>query len=207
MERVNESSSIRVSTAIWKQSGPSAFEFATIDRTDGGHLLAGDIVVGDNNDALAIAYSIIVNSLWETANVQITTKEGTEAERRIELLPDSDRRWSARRSNDGDWSRLPEYDGLIDIDLGCTPATNLLPIRRFNLAIGESAETTAVWVMFPSLELEPLAQRYTRLSEREYLYESFLSGFKANLRVDEFGVVDRYSDIWTRLNAVSPGPP
>jgi hypothetical protein len=200
MERSNDSTTFRVSTAIWKQSEPKAFEFATIDQTGAGFVLNGDVVVGDNNNELAITYRIAVDRSWETRDVAISTKSGRAPERRLGLRSNSDRRWSIQRAG-GEWTEAPEFDGLIDIDLGCTPATNLLPIRRFDLAIGESAETTAVWVTFPMLDMLRLPQKYTRLDERLYCYESFLNGFTAELHVDDFGVVDRYSDIWTRLNA------
>jgi hypothetical protein len=163
------------------------------------------VVVGDNNNELAISYRITVDGNWETREVSITAKSGRAPERRLELRPDANRNWSIRRSK-GDWTEAPEFDDLIDIDLGCTPATNLLPIRRFNLAVGESAETTAVWVTFPGLDILKLPQKYTRLDAGTYRYESFLSGFTADLEVDEFGVVNRYSDIWTRLNADASRP-
>lgn len=187
----------RVSIAVWRQNEPIALELAVIDSAIDGFALQGDVVVASN--PMRVSYDIAVTEAWETTNVSIEVKPGLGPTRRIELRSSAMRRWSVHRSTESEWSSLPELDGLIDIDLGCTPATNLLPIRRLNLAIGESMNTTAVWVTFPSLDIAPLPQRYTRLGDREYLYESFLSGFRANLIVDAFGVVDRYSDIWIRL--------
>ena len=200
MEREHDSSDIRVTTAIWKQREPSAFELAVIDRTSGGYRLGGDIAAGDADNEIVTAYSIDVNASWETRRVTVTMKQRRGPERRLELQPNAARRWSVRGASNGSWMLRSEFDGLIDVDLGCTPATNLLPIRRFDLDVGASAETTAVWVTFPTLDIVRLPQRYTRLSEREYRYESFVSDFTAILEVDDFGVVDRYSDIWIRQN-------
>ena len=94
---------------------------------------------------------------------------------------------------------LPELAECIDADLGISPSTNTLPIRRLNLAVGESRELTAAWVRFPELTVEPLAQRYTRLAERRYRYESTVSGFTAELEVDDLGLVISYENIWQRV--------
>jgi uncharacterized glyoxalase superfamily protein PhnB len=80
------------------------------------------------------------------------------------------------RSSDNAWTvndtpRLA-LDGCIDVDLGFSPSTNLLPIRRLRLAVGQRAAVRAAWVRFPELTLEVLEQTYTRLSESTYLYES-----------------------------------
>ena len=93
---------------------------------------------------------------------------------------------------------LKEFEGLVDVDLQVTPATNTLPIRRLQLGVGESAETDALWVRFPELALERLPQRYTRTGEFRYTYESRGGAFRAELEVDAQGLVVRYGDIWKR---------
>jgi hypothetical protein len=47
--------------------------------------------------------------------------------------------------------------GTLDIDLGFSPSTNLLPIRRLQLAVGGEAEIRAAWLPYPSLEFEPVS--------------------------------------------------
>jgi uncharacterized protein len=95
------------------------------------------------------------------------------------------------------WAR-----GLVDVDLGVTPSTNSLPIRRLRLSVGASAELTAVWVQFPGLEVRPLAQRYTRLDRTTYRYQSLVGGkvrFSARIRVDRQGRVARYAGLFDRV--------
>ena len=62
--------------------------------------------------------------------------------------------------------------GCTDIDLGCSPSTNTLPIRRLRLAVGASSTIQAAWVLFPQLEVVKAAQTYTRLDEYTYRYAS-----------------------------------
>ena len=79
-----------------------------------------------------------------------------------------------------------------------TPATNTLPIRRLALPVGKTEAVTAAWVKFPDLEIQPLAQRYTRLGENRYRYESD-TGFSVEIELDEMGLVTLYPGGWERL--------
>jgi uncharacterized protein len=94
---------------------------------------------------------------------------------------------------------VPAVAGCLDLDLAFTPATNILPLRRLGLAVGDSREMTAAWVRFPDLSVEPLAQRYTRLDERRVRYESRGGAFTAELEVDELDLVVRYPPLWERV--------
>ena len=87
-------------------------------------------------------------------------------------------------------------NGCVDLDLNFSPATNLLPIRRLNLEIGQQAEVSAAWLRFPSFELEPLAQVYTRLDEFTYRYSSGGGSFVRELTVNEVGFVTDYPGLW-----------
>jgi hypothetical protein len=90
----------------------------------------------------------------------------------------------------------PNVVGCTDIDLNFSPSTNLLPIRRLALAVGESADVNAAWLRFPSFKLEQLPQQYLRLDETTYRYESAGGQFVAELQVDLFGFVIDYPGIW-----------
>ncbi len=96
-----------------------------------------------------------------------------------------------RRSSDGTWTLngvpCPSVAGCIDLDLSFTPATNLLPLRRLNLAVNQSAEVRSAWLEWPEAELRPLVQRYARRTVTEYDYEADLPGtarFGGRLRVE-----------------------
>jgi hypothetical protein len=82
------------------------------------------------------------------------------------------------------------------VDLNFSPSTNLLPIRRLELAVGEEGPAAAAWLRFPSLRLERLDQTYRRLGERAYRYESADGAFRRDIEVDEAGLVTRYPGLW-----------
>jgi hypothetical protein len=81
------------------------------------------------------------------------------------------------------------------VDLGCSPSTNTLPIRRLRLAPGKAATIKAAWVRFPELVVVKAAQTYARLDEFTWRYAS--GTFDAELTVDEDGLVVAYAD-WRR---------
>lgn len=83
-----------------------------------------------------------------------------------------------------------------------TPATNTLPIRRLKLQVGSGQSVTAAWVKFPELSVQRLSQRYTRLKENTYRYESD-TGFSAEIVVDDLGLVTAYPGGWRRIATLS----
>ena len=106
------------------------------------------------------------------------------------------------RAGDGwlvDGVRDPRLDGCTEPDLGLTPSTNALAIRRLDLAIGQAAEIKCAWVKFPALSVEPSLQRYERLGERDYRYTNVASGFTALVAVDAIALPVTYESIWTRI--------
>lgn len=146
-----------------------------------------------------VRYSVSCDEGWITLGVGIEARIGNHTQD-LEL-----------EREEGIWlvngSKAPELTGATDIDLGFTPATNTLPIRRLGLDIGDSSDIQTAWVRFPELTVEPFPQRYTRLAERRYLYESLTSDFKAELEVDELGLVVTYQGLFERLSeSTAPAP-
>ena len=113
------------------------------------------------------------------------------ADRGVDLVVSVDGgRWSLNGAD------CPAVAGCIDIDLGFSPSTNLLPIRRLSLAVGESADVRAAWLPFPALAFEVLSQVYRREGPTTYHYESAGGVFVRTLEVDVAGFVTQYPGIW-----------
>ncbi len=90
----------------------------------------------------------------------------------------------------------PAFDGIEDVDLGFTPATNLLAIRRLALEPGDQASVDAVWFDPEDCRFKLLPQQYARLSASSYRYRSPSHGYEAILEVDPFGCVTDYPGLW-----------
>jgi hypothetical protein len=93
-------------------------------------------------------------------------------------------------------TECPAVAGCIDLDLGFSPSTNLLPIRRLALSVGQEAEVMAAWLPFPALALQPLRQLYRREGETTYRYESGNGSFVRTLVVNTTGLVTSYPGLW-----------
>jgi hypothetical protein len=91
---------------------------------------------------------------------------------------------------------VPALDGLLDLDLGFTPATNTLAIRRLALSIGQAAQAPAAYLAFPRMRLGIIRQRYRRLCRSEYEYEAPQFGYKGVLVVSAIGAVRRYPGLF-----------
>lgn len=97
----------------------------------------------------------------------------------------------------GRWRGRPELDGCLEVDISITPLTNTLPINRLRLGVGESAEIRVAYIDVPQFAVSVMPQRYTRLEERLYRFQS--DGFQADLTVDEQGIIVDYPGLWRRV--------
>ena len=174
---------------IWQRHDVLGAEFFSLSHADGRIQLQGAVVVALNGLPTLVQYTIRCDDAWHTRNVVVREQLGTE-ERMLHLTV-VNQQWS-----DGE-RVLSALDGCTDVDLGITPATNTLPIRRLNLSVGQRVEIRAAWVRFPELTVEPSPQRYTRVSDNVCRYQS--DSYEADLTVDELGLVQTYADVWRRV--------
>lgn len=170
-------------------------EHCTITFRDTGLSLVGTVLGAEDGTPVRIEYRVLCDAAGATNAVHVRDLRGF-AQRTLALARDVKGGWTV----DGVPDRA--LRGCVDVDLGCSPATNTLPIRRLRLGVGASTTVQAAWVRFPALTVEKAAQTYTRLDEFTYRYAS--ATFEAELIVDDDGVVARYA-AWERTGVAS-GP-
>ncbi len=144
----------------------------------------------DSGQGTALRYRLHADPSWRTRRVMVQALGQAYS---LQLHADGQGNWSTP-----DGRALPQLAGALDLDLSFTPATNMLPIRRLDLAIGAQATIQAVYVDWPSLEPALAPQRYTRLSAERYLFESLDHDFQREIVVDEAGLVLDYPDLFVR---------
>lgn len=170
-----------------------SFELVTVAHMGESYRLRGTALISEESAPSRVDYVIDCSAGWETRSVEIHQVLG---EKVIALSFTADR---------GKWSRngapAPELEGCTDIDLGISPSTNMLPVNRLRIPVGESREIRAAWVLFPQCTVEPAQQSYERLTPTRYRYSSVASGFTAVIDVDDVGVPIDYSGIWQRVAA------
>jgi hypothetical protein len=151
--------------------------------------LEGTAVFSHEQRSCRLDYRIICDAAWHTLFVRVAGWLGTTSID-IHIKTDPAGGWWLNEVEQ------PEVRDCIDIDLNFSPSTNLLPIRRLSLAVGEEAQVQAAWLRFPSFTLEPLPQQYRRLNENTYRYESAGGQFVSELKVNHAGFVIDYPGIW-----------
>jgi hypothetical protein len=170
-------------------------EHCTISIRDAGLSLVGTVLGADGGLPVRIEYRVLADGTGATTAVHVRDYRGF-GQRQITLTRDVKGNWTV------DGVAAPTLKGCVDVDLGCSPSTNTLPIRRLRLGIGGSQTIQAAWMRFPELTVEKTAQTYSRPDESTYRYVS--GTFEADLVADEDGVVANYGP-WERTG-VADGP-
>jgi len=180
----------------WRRSDEvQADEHCTITVRDGGLSLIGTVLGAEDGVPIRVEYRVLADASGATTAVHVRDLRGF-GQRTLTLARDAKHNWTV------DGATVKALKGCIDVDLGCSPSTNTLPIRRLRLGVGQSKAIKAAWVRFPGLSVEKATQSYTRVDEFTYRYAS--GTFEAELVVDEEGVVAQYAE-WQRT-AIAMGP-
>lgn len=174
---------------LWRRLDRPGHESARIFSQDSHWYLAGTAVFAHERQACRLDYRIACDAEWRTVSAKVAGWVGQESIE-IDISVGPDQTWRLNHTE------YPVVTGCIDLDLNFSPSTNLLPIRRLNLEVGQEASVRAAWLRFPSFHLEPLEQTYRRISASTYRYESAGGRFIRDLEVDEAGFVTLYPDFW-----------
>jgi len=188
----------------WRRLDVPGREEARIGQTAEGWRLTGELEVEEAGVRAQLVYVIECARDWRTRRAVVTDITGVTgsaaragAPIQFDFAADGDGHWTLNGAP------LPLVEGALDIDLGFTPATNLLPIRRLDLAVGERADVRTAWVRFPKLRVEALEQSYQREAARVFRYDALVDGerFQARLDTDAFGRVLLYEGLWEAIPA------
>ena len=176
---------------FWRRLDLPGHEFATIKQRDDGWELSGVALFSHHGTPARLDYRVMCEASWRTKSAQIAGVIGDQ-EINLHVSVDSERKWFLNGTE------CPAVAGCLDIDLGFSPSTNLLPIRRLALERGQEAEVRAAWLPFQSLAFELLPQLYKRESETTYRYESGGGVFVRVLEVNAVGFVTNYPGLWVQ---------
>jgi hypothetical protein len=174
---------------LWRRLDLPGHEIARLDARDDGWKLSGTAIFACQPGPARLDYVVICDSAWRTNLARVSGAIGRD-EIDLTIAVDAGLRWSLNGNE------CAAVEGCIDLDLGFSPSTNLLPIRRLGLAVGVEAKVSAAWLPFPSLQFEVLPQVYRRVADRTYRYESRGGSFVRTLEVDAAGFVTSYPGLW-----------
>lgn len=170
---------------LWRRLDLPGHESVRLSSQHGLHRLVGTSVFAYRSQACRLSYEVVCTMEWHTTSGSVAGWIGEKIVQ-VDFVVDEGRRWRLNGEE------CPEVAGCIDVDLNFSPSTNLLPIRRLNLAVGQEARVRAAWLHFPSLALEPLDQLYRRTGAVTYRYESPPGTLVGELTVNRLGFIVNY---------------
>jgi hypothetical protein len=179
-------------TPVWnkEREGVGLEHLLLAERAADSVVLAFD----EEHGPFRLTYRLTWDESWRLRDAELAVAM-ERSTRSLRLQTDSQGHW-----RHGDGGAIDELAGCVDIDIWPTPFTNSFPIRREPMVVGERRQFLMAWVFAPDLSVRPQAQAYTRLAERRYLFENLDgSGFKAELPVDEEGIVLDYPELFRRV--------
>lgn len=171
----------------WERAGSEHLRLAIAEEVQADGVV---LSVGEDGRPFRIRYRIRCDMTWR---VRRFTVDPLDSRPGVDLRADGRGNWTTAGGDP-----VPDLEGCVDVDVSVTPFTNTLPIRRLQLAVGESSEVRVVYVEALEVQLTASTQRYTRLGERYYRFESLEVDCTADLPVDREGLVLDYPGLFRR---------
>ncbi|RYF31787.1 MAG: hypothetical protein EOO26_12815 [Comamonadaceae bacterium] len=186
-----------VASILWQRLDAPGHDACRLERSDTAWQLDGAAVFRQADGQIAqLHYRVRCDRNWHT---QWGTVRGWLGSRAIDL--------SVVRRADNHWTLndapVPDLAHCVDLDLGFTPATNLIQLRRLQLAAGEGASAPAAWLDLEEGGLTLLDQRYERRGEADYHYQADRFDYAAVLAVSPEGFVRDYPGLWLTVPEVA----
>lgn len=182
-----------VAAWLWTRLDQPGHDGCRLLRMASGWRLVGAAAFREGRSPCHLTYIVDADLAWRTRGARVTGYVGATA---VDLRIRRGRgdRWRV------DGEPVAAAEGCPDLDLGFTPATNLLAIRRLGLRVGDRADAPAAYLEVPRLRMIRLAQSYLRTSRTAYDYASPDVGYRGRLRVDRFGGIVDYPGVFARVS-------
>ncbi|HEX9652511.1 MAG TPA: putative glycolipid-binding domain-containing protein [bacterium] len=174
-----------VAIYLWRRVDQPGHDSCRLFKLTNGWRLRGAAILLDNGKPCHLQYELAAGGSWKTRNARVAGYIGRKAVD-LRIAADGATRWQVN-------GVLNEsVNSCVDVDLGFTPATNLIAIRRLALKVGQRVEAPAAYLQFPEMRLVKLPQSYRRTGRTEYQYEAPTVGYSGTLQVLPIGAVSRY---------------
>lgn len=179
-----------VATAFWRRLDTEGHDACRLIRKTDGWRLSGNAAFDHQGELALLAYRVDFDVSWKTLAAHVDGSVG--------LRPLA---FDIETTASGEWllngEPQPEAEGCIDLDLGFTPATNLIAIRRLQPAEGVEIQTDAAYYLEFTDRLGCLGQTYRRIGRERMHYTSPAHGYEATLTVSGMGFVTEYPGLWS----------
>jgi len=202
---------------VWTGTDAERWEVVQLELSDDGVQATGT-QVGVDPEPYRLDYDLDARTGFITRSLDVRVM-AERWSRRLLLRHDGVGGWSWDVQEQGT-CELPapgaaaelagELTPARDCDLGLSPLTNLLPVRRHRLRQpGTRIDLVVVWVSVPDLALYPYRQRYEHVRSHDqgstvrFVDLGLTPGFVADLELDADGLVHSYPDLARRASPMA----
>jgi hypothetical protein len=176
-------------TILWRRLDTPGHDACRLVKQGDAWRIEGAAVFRQEIGPTALVYEVECDRDWRTREGSINGWVGSCC---IDIR--------ITRCSNGPWTLnghvVPGIEECVDLDLGFTPATNLLQLRRIALPVEQSADVPVAWLDGRFGSLEVLRQRYERRTAETYWYTAPRFGYAALLQVSPSGFVQLYPNLW-----------
>ncbi len=180
----------------WKSKEYNSEEHCSIEITESGIIVSSEIKAEFENRLFSLTYSIHCNPQWETIFFEMHQEPrwpSGDIQARHHYTADGKGHWFK------DGKPAHALTGCIDIDIVLTPLTNTLPVRRLKLDPNEQRQIQVLYVDVLEGTITSVYQRYTKLRQNVYKFETVPNDFEADIIFDDNGFVVSYPGLFDRV--------
>jgi hypothetical protein len=178
-----------IAVFLWRKLDSPGLDSCRLFKLAHGWRLTGTAVFLDNDRPCHLQYDVTADGAWKTRSATVSGYIGRKV-LDIHIASAGAVRWKLN----GVLAR--SVTGCVDVDLGFTPATNVVVLRRLALKVGQRAAAPAAYLQFPEMRLVKLPQSYLRINQTEFEYEAPTVGYSGTLHVLPSGAVSRYPGLF-----------
>jgi hypothetical protein len=174
----------------WQSLESPGLEHFEIRETEWGYIAQSAVIGAFEGTDFGCRYEVTLDRGWTFRHLVLEKTDG----RVLILKSDGAGSWERANGNE-----LPQFAGCVDIDIGVTPFTNTLPIRRARFEVGVPQHFRMAWIPLDSLEPFVDEQIYTKRDDTHFHYVASDRSFEADLVLDSEGFVVDYPGLYRRV--------
>lgn len=178
-------------TLIWKGIYYQSLEYFNLSTKEESYRAESKIIGCHEDNMYTLDYRILIDENWIVQDFLIESE-----------INKVKRTFSGKR-NQNQWEINgvvhSEYNNFKFIDISLTPFTNTLPVNNLKLSESSSQKIDVMYIDVLQHHIKPVQQQYTRTAVNKYLYENIEIDFKAEISVDESGLVTNYPELFEKI--------
>jgi uncharacterized protein len=181
------------STILWKGLQNNSLEFCSISYNTNVIKVESTVISSFETGFCSPQYLLIINKDWSIQSFEIDCRFAGDKNN-----------WVVKGIRNDHWiinnKPIPAFNECIDIDISLTPFTNTLPINRLHLLNGRAAIINVLYIDIEKRTITAKEQRYTKLENNKYKFETLPKDFEAVINVNSAGIVTNYPGLFTMVS-------